>query len=80
MLNRPIGKDEESVADSELILDDSSMYNEGKLAKLASIDELIEYEEEISDMTENLDLKQTWHYDGLTLIINYSYQKQIYSS
>ena len=56
------------------------MYNEGKLAKLASIDELIEYEEEISDMTENLDLKQTWHYDWLTLVINYSYQKHIYLS
>ena len=37
------------------ILDDSSMYNEDKLARLASIDELIEYEEEIADLAENFD-------------------------
>ena len=34
------------MADYDLITDDSSMYKEGKPAKLASIDELIlEYEE-----------------------------------
>ena len=43
-------------AESDLIPDDSSMYNEVKLAKLASIDELIEYDEEIANLAE------TFHY------------------
>ena len=42
--------------ESDLIPDDSSMYNEVKLAKLASIDELIEYDEEIANLAE------TFHY------------------
>jgi hypothetical protein len=41
---------ESDMAESDLIPDDSSMYNEVKLAKLASIDELIEYEEEIGNL------------------------------
>jgi hypothetical protein len=44
------------MAESDPIPDDSSMYNEVKLAKLASIDELIEYEEEIAYLAE------TFHY------------------
>ena len=48
-------KEESDTAPLDQILDDSSMYNEGKLARLASIDELIEYEEEIADLAETFD-------------------------
>ena len=50
---RPVKND---MAESDLIPDDSSMYNEVRLAKLASIDELIEYEEEIANLAD------TFHY------------------
>jgi hypothetical protein len=44
---------ENDMAESDIIPDDSSLYND---VKLASMDELIEYEEEIANLAE------TFHY------------------